>query len=67
MKVKNSHLVSTHGISLTTQWAKLVWRALDEWVAEDTLLGAEGWLEKHASQYNGRTPVRDARDGGILE
>lgn len=43
-----------YGISLRTQWAKLVWQELDEWVAEDSVPGAEDWLEKHASQYNGR-------------
>lgn len=56
LSVKNPHLVSTHEVSLRTQWVKLVQQALDEWVAEDSWPGSEGWLEKHASQCSERHP-----------
>lgn len=61
LKVKNPHLVHTHGISLRTQWAKLVRQALDEWVAEDSLPGAEGRLENMPVSTMEGIPVRDVR------
>lgn len=67
---KEPHLVSTHGISLRTQWAKLVRQALDEWVAEDALLGEEGWLENMpVSTMEGYWlgMLGGGSDGGILE